>query len=249
VIITAAYYTRAMQIRNKHGEKIDHAMHDVAGVNDKLIILAHGVTGDMDREFMVELAQMLAKMGWPTMRISFSGNGNSEGHFTDSTISKECDDLVAVLDQAKGVKKVAYIGYSMGGAVGALTAAKDDRISVLVSLAGMVRTKLFAETEYGDVIPDKGFMWDDETTPLSQKFMDDLRQIDTVIPAVKDLRLPWLLLHGSEDDVVLPDDSAYLFNHLKGKKKHVVINGTDHSFAGHWEDLAGEIDDWLKTYL
>ncbi len=49
MIVTTAHYTRAMQIRNKHGEKIDHAMHDVAGVNDKLIILAHGVTGDMDR--------------------------------------------------------------------------------------------------------------------------------------------------------------------------------------------------------
>jgi alpha/beta superfamily hydrolase len=244
-----AHYNRAMQIRNKHGEKIDHAMHEVDGVNDKLIILAHGVTGAMDREFMGELAAMLAAQGWPTLRISFSGNGGSEGHFTDSTISKECDDLVAVMDQVKGTKKVAYIGYSMGGAVGALTAAKDDRISVLVSLAGMVRTKVFAETEFGDVVPDKGFMWDDETTPLSQKFMDDLRQIDTVIPAVKDLRLPWLLLHGSQDDVVLPDDSVHLFNHLKGKKKHVVIDGTDHSFAGHWESLAGEIDDWFKTYL
>jgi uncharacterized protein len=238
-----------MQIRNKHGEKIDYALNDVDGVNDKLVILAHGVTGNMDREIMVSLAKMLAEMGWPMMRISFSGNGNSEGKFTDSTITKECDDLIAVLDQAKGSKKIAYIGYSMGGAVGALTAAKDDRISVLVSLAGMVRTKVFAETEFADVLPDKGCMWDDESKPLSKKFMDDLSQIDTVIPAVKDLRVPWLLLHGSEDDVVLPDDSVHLLNHLKGNKKHVVIEGADHSFAGHWDMLAQEINEWLKTYL
>lgn len=198
---------------------------------------------------IVELASMLAEMGWPTLRISFSGNGNSEGKFTESTITKESDDLLAILDQTKGTKKVAYIGYSMGGAGGALTAAKDDRISVMISLAGMVRTKLFAETEFGDVTPDQGYMWEDETTPLSQAFMDDLRQIDTVIPAIKDLRLPWLLLHGSKDDVVLPDDSTHLFNHLKGKKKHVVIEGTDHSFSGHWKQLAYEINDWLKTYL
>ncbi len=238
-----------MKIRNKHGELIDHAFHDVDGVNDKLVILAHGVTGNMDREIIVELSKTLSGMGWPTMRISFSGNGNSEGNFTDSTISKECDDLVAILDQVKGTKKIAYIGYSMGGAVGALTAAKDDRINVLISLAGMVRTKVFAETEFGDVVPDQGFMWDDESKPLSQQFMDDLRQINSVIPAVKELRLPWLLLHGSEDDVVLPDDSVHLFNHLKGKKKHVVIDGTDHSFAGHWDKLTEEINDWLKTYL
>ncbi len=238
-----------MQIRNKHGEIIDHAMHDVDGVNDKLVILAHGVTGDKDREFMVELASMLASAGWPTMRISFSGCGNSEGKFTEATISKESNDLLAVLDQVKGTKKIAYIGYSMGGAVGALAAAKDDRISVLVSLAGMVRTKLFAETEFGDEIPGEGCMWEDENHPLSLEFMDDLRQIDSVIPTVRDIRTPWLLLHGSEDDVVLPDDSASLFNHLKGKKKHVIIEGTDHSFAGHWRELADHIDCWLKTHL
>ena len=238
-----------MQIRNKQGEIIDHANHPVDGVNDKLIILAHGVTGDMDREMIVELANTLSNMGWPTIRISFSGNGNSQGKFTESTITKESDDLLAILDQTKGTKKIAYIGYSMGAAVGALTAAKDDRINVIISLAGMVRTKVFAETEFGDVIPDQGYMWEDQATPLSQKFMDDLRQIDTVIPAIKDLRLPWLLVHGSQDDVVLPDDSTHIFNLLKGKKKHIVIEGTDHSFAGHWNQLANHINDWLKTHL
>ncbi len=238
-----------MQIRNQQGEIIDHALHPVDAVNDKLIILAHGVTGDMDREMMVKLANSLAKMGWPTMRISFSGNGNSEGQFTESTITKESDDLLAVLDQTKGTKKIAYIGYSMGAAVGSLTAAKDDRINVMISLAGMVRTKLFAETEFGDLIPDQDYMWEDQATPLSQKFMDDLRQIDTIIPAIKDLRLPWLLVHGSQDDVVLPDDSTLLFNHLKGKKKHIVIEATDHSFAGHWKQITNHINEWLKTYL
>jgi len=238
-----------MQLRNQDGEILDHAMHDAQGVNDKLIILAHGLTGNMDREMIVHLAESLSKMGWPTLRISYSGNGNSEGKFTDATISKESNDLIAILDQTKGTKKIAYIGYSMGAAIGALTAAKDDRINVMVSLAGMVRTKTFAETEFGDVTPDQGYMWDDEAHPLSRHFMDDLVQIDTVIPAVKELRLPWLLAHGSEDDVVLPDDSTHLFNHLKGKKKHVVIQGTDHSFDGHWDELSSHINDWLKTYL
>lgn len=237
-----------MEIHNQHGEKIDYALHD-AGTNEKLVILAHGVTGDKDREFMVELATMLAAKGYPTMRISFAGCGQSGGEFGEATISKEVEDLGAVLDQVKGLKKIAYIGYSMGGAVGALAAAKDDRISVLVSLAGMVDTKGFAEREFGDEVPDEGFMWEDETTPLSKVFMDDLTQIGTVLPAVKEHRIPWLLLHGSEDDVVLPSDSEMIFKHLKGKKKHVVIDGTDHSFVGHWERVADEAAEWLNSHF
>ena len=237
-----------MKIHNRYGEKIDYAFHE-AVTDDKLVILAHGVTGDKDREFMVELATMIAAKGYPVMRISFAGCGQSEGEFREATISKEVEDLAAVLDQVKGTKKIAYIGYSMGGAVGALAAAIDDRISVLVSLAGMVDTKGFAEREFGDQVPDEGFMWEDESTPLSQIFMDDLTQIDTVIPAVKEHRMPWLLLHGSEDDVVLPSDSETIFKHLKGKKKHIVIDGTDHSFVGHWERVADETADWLKTHF
>ena len=240
-----------MQIRNKYGELIDHTLHPSSGGQnlDKLIVLAHGLTGDKDREMIVHLAESLSKAGWPTLRISFSGCGKSEGKFTEANISKETDDLSAILDQVKGTKKIAYIGYSMGAAVGALAAAKDDRINVMVSLAGMVRTKVFAETEFADVIPDSGCMWEDETTPLSQTFIDDLYQIETIVPAVKEIRLPWLLIHGSNDDVVLPDDSVHIYNNLKGKKKHIAIEGTDHSFAGHWDNLSEHIDDWLKTYL
>jgi len=240
-----------MQIRNRHGELIDHAIHlaNEDQNSNHLIILAHGLTGDKDRDMMLSLADSLAHLGWPTLRISYSGCGQSEGKFTEATISKETDDLSSILDQVKGTKKIAYIGYSMGAAVGALAVAKDDRINVMVSLAGMVRTKVFAETEFGDVTPDKGYMWEDESTPLSKTFMDDLIQIESVVPAVKEIRLPWLLIHGSKDDVVLPDDSLHLHNHLKGKKKHLVIEGTDHSFEGHWNSLSQHIDEWLKTHL
>ncbi len=240
-----------MQIRNRHGELIDHAIHlPNSGENaDKLIILAHGLTGDKDRELMVYLAESLCNAGLAVLSISFSGCGKSQGEFTAATISKESDDLLAVLDQVKGTKKIAYVGYSMGGAVGALTVAKDDRINVMVSLAGMVRTKTFAETEFAGVTPDAGFMWEDESTPLSQIFMDDLCQIESVVPAVKEIRVPWLLVHGSEDDVVLPDDSLHLHNNLKGKKKHIIIDGTDHSFDDHWDALASHIEDWVNTHL
>ncbi len=238
-----------MTIRNKHGEEIDNALHDVAGVDNKLVILGHGVTGDKDRDLMIQLSQQLAKHGWPTMRISFSGCGESEGKFEDSTINKEADDLLSIIDQVKGSKKIAYIGYSMGGAVGTIAAAKDDRISVLVNMAGMVRTNAFYEEEFGDLTPDKDCMWKNEDKPLSQAFATDLKQIDCVVDAAKEHRIPWLLLHGSSDNVVSPSDSELLFNNIKGKKLHTVIPGADHSFEDHWPELANHINDWLKVHF
>ena len=56
---------------------------------------------------------------------------------------------------ALGSKKIAYIGHSMGAAIGVLSTARDNRIRCLVSLAGMVDTRKFAETEFGGEIPTK----------------------------------------------------------------------------------------------
>ena len=118
-------------IKNQHGEIIDVTLHE-ADRDDCLVIIGHGVTGDKDRPLVIAVAEALQNHGYPTVRISFSGNGNSGGTFEDSTVSKEVDDLTAVLHQIGHGKKIANIGQSMGGAVGALTAARDDRLKTLV---------------------------------------------------------------------------------------------------------------------
>ena len=86
------------EIRNRHGEQLDYTFHEGERVSPKyIVVLGHGVTGNKDRPFVVALGEGLAAAGIPALRFSFSGNGGSEGKFTDSTISKEVEDLGAVL--------------------------------------------------------------------------------------------------------------------------------------------------------
>src|SRR5262249_35233469 len=152
--------TMFTEIRNGSGEKIDFTYHPGRTGARELVIVGHGVTGNKDRSFVVALAEGLSQAGVPALRISFAGNGASGGKFTDCTISKEVEDLSSVLDGARDVE-ICYAGHSMGGAVGVLRVARDRRIRALVSLAGMVHTKAFAEREFGMVKPGEGFMWDD----------------------------------------------------------------------------------------
>lgn len=235
-------------IRNSQGELLDVAYHE-ASRDDVLVILGHGVTGDKDRPMLFWLARALADQGFPSLRLSFSGNGKSEGLFTESNITKEVSDLTAVIDQLGDGKKIAYIGHSMGGAVGALTAARDERIKVLVSLAGMVHTKQFCDREFGDVTPDAGVMWEDDDFPLSQKYVDDLHHIGNTLDAARELRIPWLLLHGLEDDVVLPSDSQDLKEVLRGPVHSVEIEGANHSFEDHYEIVTKECSTWLQKHF
>lgn len=92
-------------------------------------------------------------------------------------------------------------------------------------------------------------MWEDESLPLSQTYVDDLHGIGNTLTAARDIRRPWLMLHGDKDDVVLPKDSEDLFLTLRGKKKHVVIEGADHCFEGFYDPLAAEVAAWLKAHL
>jgi uncharacterized protein len=237
------------EILNAQGEHLDYTYHPGAPDSNDLAILGHGVTGNKDRPFVVALAQSLADAGIPSLRFSFAGNGDSAGRFEAATISKEVDDLGSILD-AIGQRRVCYIGHSMGGAVGVLRAATDQRISFLVSLAGMVSTKKFAETEFGEVVPDQGDMWDDSDCPLSSAYMADLRAIDTVVDRASGITAPWLLVHGTDDDVVLIEDSRQICAAAGGETKLVEMPGADHVFSG--DDTApmiATVVPWLKAQL
>ena len=218
------------EIRNPNGERIDYTYHDVADTSNHLVVIGHGVTGNKDRPFVIALAEGLAAAGKACVRISFSGNGDSEGKFTDSNISKEVEDLGAVIDHFSN-KTITYVGHSMGGAVGTLRASQDPRIKYLVSLAGMVHTKQFAETEFGDVTPDEGNMWDDEDCPLSSSYMRDLRDIESTLSCAKKISVPWLLIHGTEDDVVPLQDSKDILAAANANATLVELPGSNHVFA------------------
>lgn len=231
---------------NKQGEKLETAFHQ-GNKEGTLIIIGHGVTGNMDRFTSVGLAEGLSAKGWNCLRLSFSGNGGSEGRFQEATISKEVEDLKAVLEQVGDGVKISYIGHSMGGAVGVKTAAEDSRIHALVNMAGMVRTEKFCEVEFGEITPGEGNMWDEEGCPLSQAFVDDLQEIGDLFSELKSLRVPILFLHGTADDVVLPADSTDGYDAVSSEKKLVLQEGEEHTFSEKgMETSVQEVDSWLN---
>ena len=237
------------EIKNRHSEQLDYTFHEGEKGSKNIVVLGHGVTGNKDRPFVVALGEGLAAAGIPVLRFSFSGNGTSEGNFTDSTISKEVDDLGAVLDHLNEYT-VCYVGHSMGGAVGVLRASEDKRIQLLVSLAGMVHTKAFAQREFGDVTPDEGFMWDEPDCPLSQAYVDDLTQINTVVDLSPQITIPWLLVHGDEDDIVPIKDSHDILAKANSQTQLITLEGANHVFSDEYTPVMVEkVIAWIKTQL
>jgi alpha-beta hydrolase superfamily lysophospholipase len=235
------------EIQNKHGEKIDYTYHPGNGESKVLVVIGHGVTGNKDRPFVKKLADGIESAGISVLRISFTGNGDSGGDFRDCTISKEVEDLTAVLEIVSGNRKVVYAGHSMGGAVGVLAASNDDRIGHLISLSGMVHTAKFSKVEFGDQIPDEGFMWEEEDCPLSSAYVNDMNTISSVLEKGSEIKVPWLLVHGTEDDVVPIEETHEIFKKANEPKKRVVIDGADHVFSS--EEASAEMVEAVVTWL
>ncbi|HKJ90130.1 MAG TPA: alpha/beta fold hydrolase [Oceanipulchritudo sp.] len=223
-------------VTNEYGERLDHQFDpgmETCRREGILFLLGHGVTGNKDRPILVETADALNRAGFDTLRFSFSGNGHSEGGFEKATISRELNDLKAILDALpEDYTRIGYIGHSMGAAVGVLKAASDARIDYLISLAGMVDTHAFAQTEFGDLVPDEDVMWEEVAFPLSQAFMTDLCEtVRSVAPQAEQITIPWLLVHGTGDDVVLPRDSKGIKEQLGKRVDLVLIEGANHVFS------------------
>ncbi len=235
-------------IRNIEGEKIDYTFQQGHNTEKMVIVLGHGVTGNKDRPFLVALTKALSTAGISTLRLTFSGNGDSEGRFEASTISKEVEDLGSVVN-ALDDWNIFYAGHSMGGAVGVLRASQDSRISGLISLAGMVHTEAFVQREFLDVTPDEGFMWDEPTCPLSQAYMDDMATIETVLNHAPSIQIPWLLVHGTADDVVPLQDSLDIFERANEPKQLAKIEGADHVFSEHTPDMIEIVVGWIREQI
>jgi hypothetical protein len=137
----------------------------------------------------------------------------------------------------------------MGSAVGVLTAAKELHISALISLAGMARTAAFVEREFGELTPGRDCMWDEPEHPLSEAFVEDMKSIGDILSAAATVTQPWLLIHGTADDLVPIEDGRDAYAAAISRKKFVEIDGAGHLLEEVYPQVIAEIDAWLAAQL
>jgi len=242
----------SLDIRNESGERLDHVFTPAqeAGQNAdrKVVIVGHGVTSHHDRPYLTQLCEALSAKGLASLRFSFSGNGDSEGCFVDCCISKEVADLGAVIDALDGWS-VAYMGHSMGGAVGVMRAAVDERIGALVSLAGMTEVHGFMQRHFSHLTPGEDCMLDREHALLSESFLQDAREIQTTLPQASQVGVPWLLVHGTEDELVPFEDSVRCAQACPQNAQLAPIEGADHCFTDRLDEVRSIVVPWLIESL
>jgi pimeloyl-ACP methyl ester carboxylesterase len=239
------------EIRNALGERIDHAysrsVTPAVEAPREVVVIGHGVTSHWDRPWQTELSAALGDAGIAAVLVSFAGNGASEGRFENVTPTKEAADLGAVLDalQAWGVRRFAYVGHSMGGAVGVLRASVDPRIEALVSLAGMFHVHAFMQRTFGHLVPGEGLMLDKPGCVWNRTLADDAERLGSLTAQAAAVRVPWLLVHGDADELVPLQESLDAQAAAGGRPELVVLPGVDHRFTDAIPEVCAAVVPWL----
>ena len=235
------------EVRNRRGQRLDLAFHSAPGA-DTVALVAHGITSNKDRPYLVQVAEAAAGAGVAALRFSFAGNGRSEGRFEECTPSAEVEDLGALIEAARaaGFARVVCIGHSLGGAVGLLRAARDPRVSGLVSLAGMLHVAEFMQRVFGTLRPGEPMRGRAEC-PFSSALSEDAARIGSLREQAASVQVPWLLVHGTADDIVPLRDALDARAAAGGRPQLVELPGVNHVFEGASGSVAQIVAQWLRA--
>jgi alpha/beta superfamily hydrolase len=237
------------------GQKVVGTLNLPDGVSSPpVVLLLHGVTGSRNEleipsvkeGVFARAARLWATNGLASLRIDFRGNGDSEGKFEDMTMQGEIKDAQAALDflASEGEvnkDKMALVGWSMGGAVGAVVAGRSTHPLTSVTLWApgtnmpsaialmfgpeLVRDGLAA----GDKPVIAKLPWGKEV-PLKASFFKSLFEVDPAAEIGK-YHGPLLVAVGTKDTVVYPQpESGQVLIDYHGGPGELWVRPMDHAF-------------------
>ena len=218
------------------------------------LLFLHGYTGNRieDHCLFVKAARDLGENGIACLRFDFRGSGESQGRFADITVDGEISDALKAVEflatlPSLDMDRLGIVGLGLGGCVAACVAPR-------VSPKSLALWAPFALVDYlvergGRVVKDP-YAWLPENFKSAVRkqghvdiggfergkaYFESLKHVDPLREIAK-YRGPVLVVQGSEDQVALPINSEYVYDHVQGRRLLVVVDGADHTFSsGVWE--------------
>ncbi|MCB1606017.1 MAG: alpha/beta fold hydrolase [Xanthomonadales bacterium] len=253
---------------NSGGSKLNGLLYVANGAGPHpLVILLHGYPGN---ERNLDLAQALRRAGNNVLYFNYRGTWGSGGEFLPSRALEDGARAVALARDAEWAERyrvdpsrVALVGHSFGGFVGAINTAADPSVSCLAFLAGAnigaLGTRALADESFrqgfeqamGASIDSEGGPVRGDAGQLIREIMNRAAEFDVNKRALALSAHPLLLVAGSRDAVLpIAEHHQPLVEALRAvgaASMTVQVYDDDHAFSAHRVELAALLGDWIQN--
>ncbi|MDW5289485.1 alpha/beta hydrolase [Formosa sp. PL04] len=249
------------QLPGTHGKPILTDLYYTENNTPKpILIFCHGYKGFKDWGAWNLMAEAFAEAGYFFIKFNFSHNGGTPEQpidfpdleaFGQNNYTKELDDLKSVIDwittntnynTQADTNNITLIGHSRGGGIVTVKAEEDNRITRVITLAGVsdYASRMSSGEDLAQWKKD-GVQYvingrTKQQMPHYYQFYEDFKTNQNrlnIQRAVSHLKIPYLIIHGNTDTSVLIEE-AYNLHEWSPNSELKIIEGANHVFeAAH----------------
>ncbi|MEM7651552.1 MAG: bifunctional alpha/beta hydrolase/OsmC family protein [Pseudomonadota bacterium] len=239
------------------GEELAGRLELPAGIPQAYALFAHCFSCSKDVTAAVRISEALSDRGIAVLRFDFTGLGNSQGDFANTTFSSNVGDLVRAADYLRDQYQAPsiLIGHSLGGAA-VLSAASEVPECTAVATIGAPAdpehvSHLFDSAK--DEIVEKGEAEVDlagRTFRIKKEFLDDLAS-QRQAQKIKNLKRALMVFHSPVDEIVGIENARDIYETAHHPKSFVSLDTANHLLTKREDSrfVARVLSAWAARYV
>ena len=228
-------------------------------------LFAHCFTCGKDLRAARVISRTLASFGLGVLRFDFTGIGESEGDFGDTTFSSNVDDLVAAADWLRKHHQAPQllVGHSLGGAAVLVAAHRIDEVSAVATIGAPCRpshVRKVIDAQAPELESDMATAGEVEVVLAGQSFritrafLEDLqepRMREIIRGLGREQSTALLVCHSPVDDIVGVENAADIFTAAVHPKSFLSLDDADHLLRRRADAayVAEMIGAWASRYI
>ena len=249
--------TQRLTFEGASGAQLSGRLEMPVGEPIAYALFAHCFTCSKNYRAVVNISRALARSGLSVLRFDFTGLGESEGEFSETTFSSNIEDLVAAAEfLARGWERPSIlIGHSLGGAAVIRAAGRLPSVEAVVTInspADPEQVKRHLSSSLAQ-IEESGHA---EVTlagrpfTIKREFLEDVSR-QNMTRALEELEAALLVFHSPDDEVVDFENAERIFATARSTKTFITLQGADHLLTrpADSEYVGSVVAAWAARYL
>ena len=242
---------------NRNGDALAGLLDTPASEPRSFALFAHCFTCSKNLKAASNISRALTSAGIAVLRFDFTGLGQSDGQFEDTSFSSNVDDLLSAVRWLGEEYRAPelLLGHSLGGTA-VLQAAPEVPSAVAVATIGSPSDPAHVAHMFTDSEAElrrngvAEVLLGGRPFRVREQFLDDLAQHD--LPhSISRLRKALLVMHAPLDDIVDIENASSLFAAALHPKSFVSLDKADHLMSREADShYAGKVlASWASRYL